>query len=166
MKISLGSAYGLHALMFMARHVTQLPMTAENIAKAEGIPAKYLAKILHRLAKTHIIKASRGNNKGYSFDRSPKEISLFELFEAIEGRPLFDGCFMQHCECGGTPENCLIYAQWAGATKKIIKFLSETTIESATWHHPEHRFYNLPKTAKEASSRGKKRSSRTKTLKP
>jgi Rrf2 family transcriptional regulator, iron-sulfur cluster assembly transcription factor len=132
MKISLGSAYGLHALMFMARHVTQLPMTSENIAKAEGIPVKYLAKILHRLAKAHIIKASRGNNKGYSFDRSPKEISLFELFEAIEGRPLFEGCFMKHCECGGTPGNCLVYAQWVSATKKITKFLSETTVEAAT----------------------------------
>jgi Rrf2 family transcriptional regulator, iron-sulfur cluster assembly transcription factor len=145
MKISLGTAYGLHALMFMVRHATQLPITAEGIAKAEGIPLKYLAKILHRLAKACIIKSSSGKNKGYSFNRNPKEITLLEVFDTIEGKPIFDGCFMQRCKCSGTPQNCLIYAQWLNATKRIAKFLSETNIESAAWHHPEHRFYKISK---------------------
>ncbi|MDO8303932.1 MAG: Rrf2 family transcriptional regulator, partial [Sedimentisphaerales bacterium] len=111
MKISLGAAYGMHALMFMVRHITQLPTTSTNIAKAEGIPAKYLTKILHRLSVANIIKVSKGTIKGYSFAKSPKQISLLDVLEAIEGRPLFKECFMKHCACGGTQENCVVYKE-------------------------------------------------------
>ena len=142
MKIKKSSAYALHALMYMVRHSTQLPATTAIIAKAEGIPPDYLAKIFQQLVKTHFIKAVK--NRGYVFAKSPKEISLLELFEAIEGNPLFDDCFLRHCECGGTKENCRIFSVWANATKRIKGLLEETTIATAAWNHPEHRFLSLP----------------------
>ena len=37
MKIKQATAYALHAMMYMVRHVTQLPVTSVAIAKAEGI---------------------------------------------------------------------------------------------------------------------------------
>ena len=43
MKVSKTAAYSLHALMYMVRHITQLPATTNTIAKAEGIPPGYLA---------------------------------------------------------------------------------------------------------------------------
>jgi Rrf2 family protein len=155
MKISLGAAYGMHALMFMVRHITQLPITSTNIAKAEGIPEKHLAKILHRLAVANIIKVSKGAVKGYSLAKSPEQISLLDVLEAIEERPLFKECFMKHCVCSGTQENCIIYKEWISVIGKFVKFLSQTSLESATWHHPEHRFYKLQASAKGALS-GKK----------
>ena len=158
MKISLGAAYGMHALMFMVRHITQLPITSTNIAKAEGIPEKHLAKILHRLAVAGIIKASKGAAKGYSLAKSPEQISLLDALDAIEGRPLFKECFMKHCACGGTRENCIIYKEWTGVTEKFVKFLAQTSIESATWHHPEHRFYEPLVLTKGALSDKKSRS--------
>jgi len=142
MKIKKSSAYALHALMYMVRHSTQLPATTAIIAKAEGIPPDYLAKIFQQLVKTHFIKAVK--NRGYVFAKSPKEISLLELFEAIEGNPLFDDCFLRHCECGGTKENCRIFSVWANATKRIKELLEETTVATAAWNHPEHRFLSLP----------------------
>ena len=142
MKIKKSSAYALHALMYMVRHSTQLPATTAIIAKAEGIPPDYLAKIFQKLVKTHFIKAVK--NRGYIFAKSPKEISLLELFEAIEGSPLFDDCFLRHCECGGTKENCRIFSVWANATKRIKELLEETTVATAAWNHPEHRFLSLP----------------------
>ncbi|MHC4705420.1 MAG: hypothetical protein ACYTFQ_33165 [Planctomycetota bacterium] len=66
------------------------------------------------------------------------------MFEAIEGGPLFDDCFLRHCQCGGTPENCRIFSIWTDATRKIKKELEDTTVASATWNHPEHRFLSLP----------------------
>lgn len=144
MKISKGAAYGLHATMFMVRHMTQLPMTAEDISKAEGIPAKYLTKILHRLAQAGLIKSSKGS-RGYNFFKNPKQISLLQLFEAIERKPLFQECCLKHCECSGTPETCIIYAHWTRSTKQISKLFRQTSIEAAAWNHPEHRFYEFSK---------------------
>jgi len=144
MKISQATAYALHATMYMVRHITQLPATTGTIAKAEGIPAGYLAKIFRRLVKARLVRSVRGRKKGYVFAKPPEEISLLELFEVIEGGPIFEDCLLRHCECGGTPENCCIFAQWISATKKISKLLSETSVVTAAWNHPEHRFYTLP----------------------
>jgi Rrf2 family iron-sulfur cluster assembly transcriptional regulator len=144
MKIRKSTAYALHALLYMVRHSTQLPATTATIAKAEGIPHDYLAKIFQQLVKARFVKAVKSKNRGYVFAKPPDEISLLELFEAVEGSPLFDDCFLRHCECGGTKENCRIYSVWANATKRIEDLLTETTVATAAWNHPEHRFLSLP----------------------
>ncbi|MHC4394249.1 MAG: RrF2 family transcriptional regulator [Planctomycetota bacterium] len=144
MKVSKATAYSLHALMYMVRHITQLPATTNTIAKAEGIPPGYLAKIFQQLVKAGFVKSVRSRGRGYVFAKSPEEINLLELFELIEGESLFDDCLLRHCECGGTPKNCCIFAKWVSATKKIKQLLSETSLATATWNHPEHRFYTLP----------------------
>lgn len=144
MKIKRSAAYALHALMYMVRHRTQLPATTAMIAKAEGIPSGYLAKIFQQLVKARFVRVVRSKKRGYVFARSPEEISLLELFEVIEGGPLFDDCFLRHCECGGTPENCHIFSVWINATRRIKELLEETTVATAAWNHPEHRFLSLP----------------------
>lgn len=144
MKIAKSASYALHALMYMVRHSTQLPVTAVTVAKAEGIPSDYLAKIFQQLAKARFVKAIRGRKRGYVFAKEPEQITLLELFESIEGGPLFDDCFMKHCECGGTPGNCRIYSIWTDATREIKKELEDTSVAGAAWNHPEHRFLSLP----------------------
>jgi len=155
MKISKASTYSLHAMMYMVRHITQLPATTNTIAKAEGIPPRYLAKIFQQLVKAGFVKTTRSKNKGYVFAKPPEEINMLELFELIEGESLFDDCLLRHCECGGTPDNCCIFARWLSATKKIKQLLSETSLVTATWNHPEHRFYKLPESLKSVSKQPK-----------
>jgi Rrf2 family protein len=157
MKISKATAYSLHALMYMVRHSTQLPVTSNTVAKAEGIPSGYLAKIFQRLTKAGLVKAARSKNKGYVFAKPPEEVSLLELFELVEGGPLFSDCLLRHCECGGTPDNCCIFAKWRSATKKIEKLLDETSLVTAAWNHPDHRFYSLPETLKGINKKSKKK---------
>ena len=148
MKVKKATAYALHALMYMVRHITQLPVTSGTIAKAEGVPPGYLAKIFPRLVEAGFVRTVRDKNKGYVFARPPEEISLLDLFEAMEDGAFLDDCLLRHCECGGTPENCYIYARWANFTKKIKELFAETTIATAAWNHPEHRFYSLPELIK------------------
>lgn len=162
MKINQATAYALHAMMYMVRHITQLPATTSTIAKAEGIPPGYLAKIFQRLVKARLVRSVRGRKRGYVFARPPEEISLLELFEVIEGGPLFEDCFMRHCECGGTPENCCIYAQWASVTMKINKFLGETSVVTAAWNHPEHRFHSLPESLEVGKKKAKRKAAKSK----
>ena len=144
MKVTRSAAYALHALMYMVRHSTQLPATTDTIAKAEGIPSGYLAKIFQRLVKAGFVRAVRGRSRGYVFVKPAEEITLLELFEAIESSPLFDDCFLKHCECDGTPENCRIFSIWFKATRQIKELLEEITVANAAWGHPEHRFLSLP----------------------
>lgn len=156
MKVSKATAYALHGLMYMVRHITQLPATTQTIAKAEGVPSGYLAKIFQRLAKAGIVKSVKVQNRGYVFARPPEEISLLELFEVMEGGALFEDCLLRHCECGGTPDNCYIYSRWLGATTKINQLFAETNLVTAAWNHPEHRFNSLPESLKSDEGQAEK----------
>lgn len=144
MKVSQASAYAMHAMMYMVRHVTQLPVTGRTIAKAEGIPPGYLSKVLQQLVKAGFIRSIRGQERGYVFARPPEEISLLQLVETIEGQSVFDDCPLRHCACGGTPQNCRIFSQWVSAIRGLKELLAETTIATAAWSHPEHQFDRLP----------------------
>jgi Rrf2 family protein len=163
MKVTKSAGYALHALMFMVRHSTQLPATVATIAKAEGVPSDYLAKIFQQLVKAGFVRSVRGRKRGYVFARPPERISLLELFETIEGGPLFDDCFLRHCECGGTPENCRIFSIWADTTKQIKKLLEETTVAAATWNHPQHRFLSLSESLSDPKSQTKTKPAAPKT---
>ncbi|MFB0552786.1 MAG: Rrf2 family transcriptional regulator [Phycisphaerae bacterium] len=163
MKVTKATAYALHALMYMVRHITQLPVTTDTIAKGEGIPPGYLAKIFQRLTKARLVKGVKGRKRGHVFARPPEEISLLEIIEVIEGKSLFDDCPLNHCECGGTPENCCIFAQWVRATKKINELFEETSLASVAWNHPEHRFHSLPESLETEKKKPKRKMAKPKT---
>jgi Rrf2 family protein len=138
MKIKQSNSYALHAMMYMVRHITQLPVTVHAISKAEKIPYRQLMNLFQILDKAGIVKNADTGQPGYVFARPPAEISLLELFTLIEGGPIFQECFMNHCDCKATPDNCKIYASWKQSMASVVKKLSEITLENAAWGHPEH----------------------------
>ena len=142
MRTSKASSYAVHALMYMVRHSTLLPITNKIIAKSEGIPEGYLAKIFQRLAKAGIVVSCKTGKGGYSFARPPEKISVTEVLDTIEGESVLEDCFMRYCECKGTPETCDIYRMWVEATAKLREFLEQKSLADIAWHHPEHYFKN------------------------
>ena len=140
MKLKRTNAYALHALMYMVRHMTQLPVSVQAVSKAEGIPYRQLVNLFHLLTDAGMIKNNGSEQAGYVFAKPPSDISLLEVIERVEGEQVFEECFLKHCDCAGTSDNCEIYAAWKKATQPLSKKLSETTIEQAAWSHPEHYF--------------------------
>lgn len=155
MKVSKSASYALHALMYMVRHATDLPVTTETIARSEGIPASYLAKVCRTLVGSGFIRSVAGRKRGYEFARPPEDISLLELFEAVEGHSLFGDCLLRNYECGGTPENCRIYSVWKSSTRRIRELLANTSVEASAWNHPEHRFGEAPEVSLEEATTGR-----------
>jgi len=144
MKFTKATAYALHALMYMVRHQTQLPIAVGTIARAENIPAAYLSKLFQKLMKAGLIHAEKGRHNGYTFARHPDTIALQEVLEVTEGRPLFNACPLQHGACGGTAASCAIYEQWHAISQQITQLFAHTSLASAAWNHPEHRFEDMP----------------------
>ncbi|MCX4471079.1 HTH-type transcriptional regulator CymR [Micromonospora sp. MW-13] len=61
------------------------PVTAEQIAKAQEIPPKFLESILLQLRRGGIVHAQRGPEGGYWLARPAGEISLAEVIRVIDG---------------------------------------------------------------------------------
>ncbi|MFU8854270.1 RrF2 family transcriptional regulator [Micromonospora sp. SL1-18] len=61
------------------------PVTAEQIARAQDIPPKFLESILLQLRRSGIVHAQRGPEGGYWLARPAAEISLAEVIRVIDG---------------------------------------------------------------------------------
>jgi len=82
-QISAKVDYGVRALLVLA--AASEPMTAEAIAKDQGLPAKFLGVILNDLRRGGIVVSHRGREAGYHLSRPASEISLADVIRALEG---------------------------------------------------------------------------------
>lgn len=83
MLISQTTEYALRAAVILARESGQW-LTNQQIAEASGVPAGYLAKILRLLARADLVASQRGVGGGFTLARHASEISLLDVFDAVD----------------------------------------------------------------------------------
>lgn len=81
--ISSTAEYALRAVVHLGTH-PETPAAAQQIAEATRVPAGYLSKVLHDLAKAGIVNSARGPKGGYSLARPPSEISILDVINAVD----------------------------------------------------------------------------------
>jgi Rrf2 family cysteine metabolism transcriptional repressor len=85
MKLTARSEYALLALVYLARHQTDDFVSIETIAKAQGIPPKFLEQLLLALKRAHLLRSSKGQHGGYAMAKTPDQISLAEVIRLFDG---------------------------------------------------------------------------------
>lgn len=65
------------------------PVKAESIAQHQDISLKYLLDILRDLKRAELVRSKRGPDGGFVLSRPATEISLADVFRAVDG-PLAD----------------------------------------------------------------------------
>jgi len=86
MRLTRASSYALHAVVFMAAQKHQnKPVASHHIARARGIPERFLLKVLKPLVSARVLHSIKGPNGGYRLARSANEISMLEVIEAVDG---------------------------------------------------------------------------------
>src|SRR5207302_3037195 len=72
-------------------------MPVHQLAEAAGhIPEHFLSKVLRPLVDANILSSLRGPHGGYRLIRRPRDVSLLDIIEAVEGPirgkiPLLEG---------------------------------------------------------------------------
>ena len=87
MRLSARVDYALRAAIELAA-APGVRVTAEEIASAQAIPAKFLETILTHLRRSNIVRSQRGPDGGFWLARPAAELSLAEIIRAIEGQLL------------------------------------------------------------------------------
>ena len=85
MKLTRASSYAIHALVFMAAQKQNRPVASHHIAKARGIPERFLLKVLKPLVSARVLHSIKGPNGGYRLARGANEITVLEILEAVDG---------------------------------------------------------------------------------
>ncbi len=85
MKLTLRATYGILAAVDLALHEGRTPVQAKVIARRQGIPSRFLEQVLTALKKAGLVDSQRGAQGGYVLSKSPSEVSLAQIVEALEG---------------------------------------------------------------------------------
>ncbi len=86
MKLSAKTEYACLALLHMAQEYENAePLQIRRIADQQGIPSRFLVQILLQLKGAGLVASTRGAAGGYRLARQPREISLAEVMEVMEG---------------------------------------------------------------------------------
>ncbi|WP_373003177.1 Rrf2 family transcriptional regulator [Sulfurimonas sp.] len=82
--ISTKGAYGLTAIVILAKEENDKLLQIKDIAAKGDIPQNYLEQILVLLKKSGLVESVRGANGGYKLSRDKNSISVYEVLNSLE----------------------------------------------------------------------------------
>lgn len=86
MKLSRTASYALQALLQLAESdASGCPVPCSRLAAEGKMPERFLLQILRSLVTHGILGSTRGVDGGYVLERSPEEVSVLDVIEAVDG---------------------------------------------------------------------------------
>jgi Rrf2 family protein len=124
----------------LAQHYADGPVPLAEIAERQSLSAKYLEHLIILLKGAGLIRSLRGRRGGYTLARKPKEVSIGEIVETLEGRLAVVDCVKTPEVCDRAPD-CPTRQIWVGITEIIEDQLFSLNLEdvlrnSATLRKP------------------------------
>jgi Rrf2 family protein len=132
LKFTIKTEYALKSLIHIA--ISDEPVSSKQIYEKEGIPIAFLEQILVRLRRKGLIKSVRGKKGGYVLAKSPKEISVFDVINVMEGPYGIVKCLVPggEVECLFSLTDCALKDVWNTVQAEVISILKKITIEDLT----------------------------------
>jgi Rrf2 family protein len=130
MKLELSSEgrYALRTLVYLARYAGSGELlTANRISYEAVVPRRLLARVMAKLARAGLVETSAGRGGGSRLARPPKEVTLRDAVEAVEGPFEITYCIMQQRSCGeGRP--CALHDAWIEGQNAILEHLGSRNL--------------------------------------
>ncbi len=83
MKLTTRGHYSVKALLDLSLQKNYGPASVTDIAQRQSLPAPYLEKLLIELRRAELVRSVRGSQGGYRLARSPAQISVGQVLEAM-----------------------------------------------------------------------------------
>lgn len=140
MMFSTKAEYGVRVMVELARRAGEDraggdPISLAEIAEHDGLPLAYLEHLVARLRKAGLVDSRRGSRGGYMLARSPVDITMAEVVEALEGSIAPIECISEAsdgtivCSRESDPEHvCPTKLLWTKVRYAIVRTLQETTL--------------------------------------
>ena len=124
-KISEAASMAIHAMVFLASESGRI-VPSREIAGTLRSSEAHLSKVMQRLAKAGLVSSMRGPKGGFVLKRSAREISLLEVYEAIEGRLEETKCLLGQPICHGG--RCIFGDLFKQVDQQTRKYLSRNML--------------------------------------
>ncbi len=115
------------AMLDLALHYENGPITLADIAQRQGISLSYLEQLFSRLRRKTLVTSVRGPGGGYRLGRDANEIYIGEVIQAVDEN-------MDTTRCGGAHncqenERCLTHDLWQDLSGQIYTYLNKISLQ-------------------------------------
>lgn len=126
MRLTTKGRYAVTAMLDLAIHFEDGPITLADISRRQGISLSYLEQLFSRLRKQSLVISARGPGGGYRLSREANEIDIADVITAIDEK-------VDATRCGGLSncqddQPCLTHELWTDLSQRIYDFLSGITL--------------------------------------
>ena len=126
MRLTTKGRYAVTAMLDLALHEDQGPITLADISLRQGVSISYLEQLFAKLRRSKLVESVRGPGGGYRLSGGPAAISVVQIVEAVNysmdaTRCLGKGDF-QHLEV------CLTHHLWSDLSARLRQFLNGITL--------------------------------------
>ena len=126
MKLSTKGRYAVTAMMDLAIHDREGPVTLSDISSCQGISLSYLEQLFAKLRQTGLVEGVRGPGGGYRLGKPSHQISVADIILAVDEK-------IDNTRCKGNKdcnkgEKCLTHHLWNDLSERLFEFLDGITL--------------------------------------
>jgi Rrf2 family iron-sulfur cluster assembly transcriptional regulator len=121
MRLTTKGRYAVTAMLDLAIHHDQGPVTLADIARRQAISLSYLEQLFAQLRKRGLVRSSRGPGGGYRLGRGANDIAVVDVIGAVDESVDATRCRgLENCQGDA---RCLTHDLWQDLSKQIHDFL-------------------------------------------
>lgn len=128
MRLLTRSRYAVRAILDLAMNQDGRPIFIREIAEREGLSERYLENLFLQLKRAGILESSKGRGGGFRLAKSPRDINILEIVEAVEGQISLVECVVDESSCDKV-SICTPHDLWKELAENIRSFLNQYTLE-------------------------------------
>lgn len=128
MKLTAKGRYAVTAMLDLAVHEDQGPISLADISERQGISLSYLEQLFAKLRRNQLVASVRGPGGGYRLGKASGDICVAEIIDSVDEN-------VDATKCGGRSdcqhgEICLTHELWTDLSEEIHQFLSGIDLAS------------------------------------
>ncbi|URZ06393.1 RrF2 family transcriptional regulator [Clostridium felsineum] len=127
MKLSTKGRYGVKAMVDLAIHYGEDPVSIKSISERQKISESYLEQLFVPLRKANLIKSIRGSQGGYVLSKDPKDIYISNIFDVLEGPIEISDC-VESDNCNNS-DYCVTRLLWVKIKESIDNVTKTITLK-------------------------------------
>ena len=129
MKLTSKGRYAVMAMADLAKNNIKEPTSLTEISLRQGISLSFLEQLFLKLKKNNLVLSSRGPKGGYILSRSPNEIKLSTIIEAVDEKIKTVKCKKSSKKgCNGKAVKCITHNLWDDLETHINNFFEKNTL--------------------------------------
>ncbi len=128
MRLTTKGRYAVTAMLDLALHSDQGPVSLSEISSRQHISLSYLEQLFAKLRRRGLVASIRGPGGGYRLDKSTSETFIADIIDAVDESVDATNCSGEaNCQEG---EVCLTHHLWSDLSVQIHQFLSGISLAS------------------------------------